>query len=120
MSVLILWLFRCVARDTSVPPKPAFPMVGQAVAHPVLAAQIGHRHSGLVLLQNPDDLLLYSVSPMRIPMKPDSDSETKPDAYGVHPQTETRKSRTPPVLSYAAFSICRQRECFCSYSSGLR
>ncbi|MER8665383.1 helix-turn-helix domain-containing protein [Mesorhizobium sp. M1148] len=31
------------------------------------------------------------MTELRIPMRPDSDSETKPDAYGVHPQTETRK-----------------------------
>lgn len=58
--------------------------------------------------------------PDGIPIKPDAIPRINRTRLECTPRLRQGKSRSPPVYAYAAFSISRLRECFCSYSSGVR
>ena len=51
-----------LASETSMPAELGLPLVDAGVADAMLAAQIGDRNAGLVLLQNPDDLLFRKAT----------------------------------------------------------
>src|SRR5690606_6959001 len=60
------------------PAELGLPFVNAGVADTVLAAQIGDRNAGLVLFQNPDDLLVRKTATLHAPVLSWGQSELQP------------------------------------------